>query len=229
MADSSRLEKFPEAASNYLAEVDAASLTTSTVESEIAGGLNSKREQILQGAMQVFLHQGYANTSMDRVAAAAGVSKQTIYSHFQDKEGLFIALIERATIRSLKLEFQHVFQGEPTTVLRRLAEKFLAKMDDLDYIAFLRLVIAESGRFPELAQLYTRTVIQYGYRSLGAYFETRPELKISDPEATARIFFGSLVAFILSQEVLQGKHTIPMDKERLIGSLLHYILGENNS
>lgn len=189
-----------------------------------------KQEQILQGAMQVFLAHGYAKTSMDRVAAAAGVSKQTIYSHFQDKEGLFVALIESVTIRRLQLECQSdPFQGEPNVVLRRLAESFLAKMDDPEYIAFLRLVIAESARFPELAQLYTRTVIQYGFQNLSSYFQAHPELNIADPEATARIFLGALVAFILSQEILQGKHTIPMAKERLIDRLMHLILGQSTT
>ena len=49
-----------------------------------------KQEQILQGAMQVFLAQGYEGTSMDRIAAAAGVSKHTIYSYFHDKQGVCI-------------------------------------------------------------------------------------------------------------------------------------------
>ncbi|PPS44380.1 TetR family transcriptional regulator [Chroococcidiopsis sp. TS-821] len=194
------------------------------MESEPLGSRNTKREQILQGAMQVFLKQGYAKTSMDRVAAAAGVSKQTIYSHFQDKEGLFVALIERVTIRSFLSEFQNPFEGEPQIVLRRIAEKFLAKMDDPEYIAFFRLVIAESARFPELAQLYTRTVVQFGFRNLSAYFEAHPELNIADTEATARIFLGSLVAFVLAQEVLHGKYTMPMQKERLISSLINCVL-----
>ncbi|MBW4521412.1 MAG: TetR/AcrR family transcriptional regulator [Scytolyngbya sp. HA4215-MV1] len=186
---------------------------------------NNKREQILWGALQIFLHHGYASTSMDRVAAEAGVSKQTIYSHFQDKEGLFTALIERVTIHRLQSELPaQPFQGEPCVVLRRLAETFLAKMDDPEYIAFIRLVIAESARFPELAQLYGRTVLQYGYSSLGAYFVQHPELKIADPDAIARIFFGSLSSFVLAQELLQGKHTMPMAKERLIDGLLHCIL-----
>lgn len=207
---------------NYLNEVGVELATD--LESEPVGSSNSKREQILQGAMQVFLKQGYAKTSMDRVAAVAGVSKQTIYSHFQDKEGLFVALIERVTIRSFLCEFQNPFQGEPEIVLRRIAEKFLAKMDDQEYIAFFRLVIAESARFPELAQLYTRTVVQFGFRNLSAYFEAQPELNIADSEATARIFLGSLVAFVLAQEVLHGKHTMPMEKERLISSLINCVL-----
>lgn len=223
MSDSSHLEQNSDTGFDCLLE---AGLARPIVALEPSGGASSKREQILQGAMQVFLQSGYAKTSMDRVAAEAGVSKQTIYSHFQDKQGLFRALIERVTIRRLQLEFQLVpFQGEPVRVLRWLAESFLAKMDDPEYISLLRLVIAESGQFPELAQLYTRTVIQYGYRNLSHYFESHPELKIPDPEATARIFLGSLVSFILSQEILQGKQTMPMERDRLINSLIFCIVG----
>ena len=54
-----------------------------------------KAAAILAGGMQEFLAHGFAGTSMDRVAAAGGVSKATVYSHFQDKEGLFVALIEQ--------------------------------------------------------------------------------------------------------------------------------------
>ena len=191
--------------------------------------INNKREQILQGAMRIFLHHGYATTSMDRVAAEAGVSKQTIYSHFQDKEGLFRALIERVTIRRLQAEYQsesELFQGEPVAVLFKLANSILRRIEDPEYIALIRLVIAESGRFPELAQLYSNTVVQYGFRNLSAYFQSHPELNISDPEATTRIFMGTIIGFILSQEVLQGKHTMPMEKERLIKSLIRCILGD---
>lgn len=192
--------------------------------------INNKREQILQGAMKIFLHHGYATTSMDRVAFEAGVSKQTIYSHFQDKEGLFRALIERVTIRRLQAEYQsesELFQGEPVPVLTKLANSILRRMEDPEYIALIRLVIAESGRFPELAQLYSNTVVQYGYRNLSAYFQSHSELNILDPEATTRIFIGTIVGFMLSQELLQGKHTMPMEKERLIKSLIRCILGDN--
>jgi len=191
--------------------------------------VSNKREQILQGAMRIFLHQGYAKTSMDRVASEAGVSKQTIYSHFQDKEGLFRALIEGVTINRLQAEYEsesELFQGEAVTVLSRLAKSILSRMDDPEYIAFVRLVIAESENFPELAQLYTNTVVQYGYRNLTTYFQSHPELNIPDPEATVRIFMGTIIAFIISQEVLYGKYTMPMEKERLIKSLIHCILGD---
>ena len=187
----------------------------------VKAGAFIKYEQILQGATRVFLKHGYAGTSMDRVAAAAGVSKQTIYSHFQDKEGLFTALIERVTIRQLRDEYgSDLFQGELAELLRSIAEGFLAKKNDQEYISLLRVVVAESARFPELAQLYTRTVIQPVCHRLSLYFESHPELNISDPEALTHIFLGSLSAFILSQEVLYGKDIMPMEDERLINSLI---------
>ena len=224
MADAPSSEPASGAILNSLLAIDSQPSQPTTEPSPV-GPTNHKREQILRGAMQVFLEQGYANTSMDQVAATAGVSKQTIYSHFRDKEGLFTALMERVTIRRLHLENQlDLWQKPPAIALRQLAETLLNRMDDPEYIAFLRLVIAESARFPELAQLYTRTVIHYGYSTLSTYFEAHPELNIADPEATARIFLGSLVSCILAQELLQGKHTIPISRERMINSLLDCML-----
>lgn len=222
MSDFASLQQLASAFHPYLPHQAVTSLCD---EVTAAAGANHKREQILQGAMQVFLQQGYARTSMDRVATVAGVSKQTIYSYFQDKQGLFVALIKRVTIQRLQQELQlKPWEGQPAEWLQQLADSFLRRMDDPEYIAFLRLVIAESGRFPELAQLYTQTVIQYGYQTLSSYLAAHRELNIVDPEATARIFMGALVAFILSQEILQGKQIIPMEQDRFVQSLLHCVL-----
>lgn len=191
-----------------------------------------KREQILQGAMQVFLAHGYAGTSMDRVAATAGVSKQTIYSHFQDKEGLFTVLIERVTIHRLQDELgaeslcdpSENLCGEPEVLLRRLAQAFLDRMSSPDYLNVLRVIVAESGRFPELAELYNRTVIQRGRQILATYFQAHPELNILDPEAMAHVFAGTLVSFCLAQEILHGKQISALTGERVVNELIDLML-----
>lgn len=188
--------------------------------------ITPKQEQILQGAMQVFLRDGYAGTSMDRVSAEAGVSKQTIYSHFQDKEGLFKALIERVTIGS----FRDIFcgqdlHGEPAILLREIAETYLTKVaENPEYLALFRLIITESQRFPELAKLYTKTVIQRGLQLLSQYFFSQPELGITDPEATAQIFFGSMVSYVMVQEILYGKEMMSLSRDRIIDSLISLVL-----
>ncbi len=189
-----------------------------------------KQEMILKGAVQVFLRSGYAGTSMDRVAAEARVSKQTIYSHFQDKEGLFKALMERMTIRRFQSAFQTAtLQGEPEVLLRQFAETYLKKIADEEYIALFRLIFAESVRFPELAKLYSRAVIQQGRQLVSDYFRRHPELGFSDPEAIAQIFVGSLVSYVIAQEIFYGKETIPLSRDRLIDSLLSLILQHCNT
>ncbi len=191
--------------------------------------ITPKQEQILQGAMRVFLSCGYAGTSMDRVATEAGVSKQTIYSHFTNKEGLFKALLEWMTLS----RFQEVYdggqlRGEPAILLRQVAKIYGSKVADQNYLCLIRLVIAESDRFPELAKLFTTTVIQQGRQLLSQYFETHPELGIADPEAIAQIFFGSLVSYMLVQHILHGKDVMPMDYDRLVTSLINLVLSPAN-
>jgi AcrR family transcriptional regulator len=188
-----------------------------------------KQDQILQGAMRVFLKAGYAGTSMDRVAAEASVSKQTIYSHFQDKPGLFKALIERMTIDHFRQLFEAESIGrDPEVVLRQIADIYFTQVVGADYLALLRLVIGESGRFPELAKLYTQTVVQRGRYLLCQYFAAHPELGIDDAEVTAHIFFSSLVSFVILQEGLYGKETMPIAQERLVNRLIAMVVGHQH-
>ncbi len=65
--------------------------------------LNKKAEQILKGALPEFLEHGYAATRMDQVAKTAKVSKQTLYSYFDDKEGLFTALVQYVACQKFRL------------------------------------------------------------------------------------------------------------------------------
>ncbi len=99
--------------------------------------------------MQEFLAHGFAGTSMDRVAATAGVSKATVYSHFTDKEGLFKALIERLARQKFNSLFSsEPLEGEPSEVLRQAGSKALQQMSqDWEHCALMRLVIGESARF----------------------------------------------------------------------------------
>ena len=60
-----------------------------------------KRAKILQAATSIFLKMGYHATSMNQIALEAGVSKLTVYNHFQDKGNLFICAIERSCEESI--------------------------------------------------------------------------------------------------------------------------------
>lgn len=183
-----------------------------------------KAAAILAGGMQEFLAHGYAATSMDRVATAAGVSKATVYSHFQDKEGLFTALIEQLVqgkFRSIFDITDRALTPDPKIFLRELADRVLDMgANEPQFLNFMRVIIGESGRFPELAQAFVRNIERTSFRMLREYFESCPQLKLADPEASARIFIGAIVHFMIVQEMLHGKDIVPMERDRLINTLV---------
>ena len=187
-----------------------------------------KTEAILKGAMQEFLAHGYAATSMDRVAKTAGVSKATVYSYFGDKEGLFNALVQRLAKEKFPAVFEireaQYLQEEPKIALQCIATKLLDNVgSDRDLQNFMRIIIGESGRFPELARAYVNNLAKPGIGILTQYLKSHPELNLPDEEATVRIFMGTLVYFLLLQELLHGKDIIPLERDRLVKTLTHLI------
>ncbi|NET70026.1 MAG: TetR/AcrR family transcriptional regulator [Sphaerospermopsis sp. SIO1G2] len=187
-----------------------------------------KVDAILAGAMQEFLKHGYAATTMDRVTEAAGVSKATVYSYFQDKEGLFTALIEKLA----REKFLAVFNsedpqfppGEPEVILRQIASNVLDEAaSSQELLSFIRLIIGESGRFPSLARIFVRNVHKTALDTVLQYFTAHPELQLPDPEVTARIFMGTLIHFRIIQDLLHGGDILPMQRDRLVDNLVNLI------
>ncbi|ACB52723.1 transcriptional regulator [Crocosphaera subtropica ATCC 51142] len=187
--------------------------------------LNKKAEQILQGALPEFLEHGYAATRMDQVAKTARVSKQTLYSYFDDKEGLFTALIQYVACQKFRLVWSKPLSGEPRQVLTQLARRIVTEINDPDYLCFVRLIIAESGKHPELSRLFLQNVAQPAISIFKGYLKEHPELKIKDSEVIAHIFVGTLIHNILTQNMLSGQEIIPMEPERLINNLVDLIIG----
>ncbi len=185
-----------------------------------------KIEKILQGAMQEFLVHGYAGTSMDRIASQAGVSKATVYNHFKDKEGLFKALIHQLATDKFQNTFATLpLEGEPAVVLRIVITNALNKMmSDREHQAFVRVLIGESGRFPELAKAWIQDIMTPTIEIFGEYLERHPELNIPDTEATIRMVIGSMVHFMMTQEIFYGKEIMPMESDRMVDCLMHNLL-----
>lgn len=203
---------------------------TKTINSERSKS-NEKTEAILKGAMEEFLAHGYAATSMDRVAKAAGVSKATVYSHFGDKEGLFNALIQTLAKdkfqTAIGLKEPQSLEEDPKIVLRQLATKLLDNaVSDRTFQNFIRIIIGESGRFPELAKAYVNNVAKPAIEILTQYFQSHPNLNLPDEEATVRIFMGTLIYYIMLQELMHGKDIIPLESDRLVDALADLITGK---
>jgi AcrR family transcriptional regulator len=113
----------------------------------------TRRAQILDAALAVFLEHGYAGATIELVVQRAGASKATIYSFFGGKEGLFDALVDERAERVLA-GFPDIDDGivNVRAALTHIAQRYLDVVMAPDVIALWRLTIAEGPRFPELAK-----------------------------------------------------------------------------
>ncbi|CDM95811.1 MAG: TetR/AcrR family transcriptional regulator [Limnospira sp. PMC 1291.21] len=187
-------------------------------------GMAPKAEQILQGAIEEFLAHGFAATSMDRVAKTAGVSKATLYNHFGDKESLFSALTEYLGEKRI-LDFVIEEPEDPAIFLKTWATAIFNQiLNDPELLCFLRLIIGESGRFPELAQAFIRNVVKVGINRLTKSLESYPQLRLADAEVTARVIMGALLHYLLIQEIMHGEEIMPMERDRYIEGLVKLVI-----
>ena len=149
---------------------------------------------IREAATRLFLEKGYLGTSMDEIAAAAQVSKQTIYTHFENKERLFADLVlgnaERAEgfVRTLE---PALTSGELEPSLRDLARSYLHLVMRPEVLRLRRLVLGEAARFPELARMYYEGVPGRVIEELARIFErlsAEGRLRAADPRVAAQQF-----------------------------------------
>src|SRR5215813_5746832 len=122
---------------------------------------NRKHRQILQAAVGEYLRKGYAGTSMDDVAAAARVSKQTVYKHFGSKEELFVAIIEATVGEVMNEVFERVgpspdHHGDLGQELLTMGRRLIVLIMQPELLALRRLVTGEASRFPQLGEVWWR-------------------------------------------------------------------------
>lgn len=152
-------------------------------------------DAILEAATRLFLEKGYQATSMDEVAATAGVSKQTIYTHFRNKEELFSQLVlgNAERVDAFVAELAAVVQSADDLGggLSELARRYLRFVIRPEVLRLRRLVIGEAGQFPDLAQAYFEAVPQRVYAAFAAVvadLDRAGRLRANDPALAAQHF-----------------------------------------
>ena len=166
---------------------------------------------------------------MTRIAKAAGVSKPTLYSYFQDKEGLFIALVQQLMHKNSRMISNLPIGGEmpvtPEVILRKIASSMLNEASsNKPFLKLMRLIIGESEQFPGLAQTFVREISKPMLERLSAYLSAHPQLTFSDPEIAARMFSGSIVYYLIVQEIMGGKDVMPLERDRMVDGLIDLML-----
>jgi TetR/AcrR family transcriptional regulator, mexJK operon transcriptional repressor len=183
-----------------------------------------KRRAILEAATDAFLRNGYRGTSMDEVAAAAQVSKQTVYKHFADKESLFVEIVIGTVDAAQEPAPQEDDVGESDDLaadLTALARRQLGAALQPRVLALRRLVIAEADRFPELGRAFYERGAGRATASLASTFERlagRGLLAVDEPDIAALHFNWLIMAAPVNRAMLLGHDAVPAgaDLDRLV-------------
>lgn len=165
-----------------------------------------KQQAIIEAATRIFLEQGYGQTSMEQIARAAGVAKQTLYNHFGNKEALFRAIItQRCTELLDTLLASNTDTDGIEKVLTRFATALLDILLEPSALALHRLIVAESRRLPRVGRLYYESGPERGNRRLARYLQTQCErgvLTIDEPELAAQQFTGALLGSLRTRALV---------------------------
>ena len=176
-----------------------------------------KFDQVIEGARQIFLRDGFDGASVDDIARAAGVSKATLYSYFPDKRLLFIEMATRECQRQAGQQFATADLSPPPEVVLPIAAARLQEFMLSDFgRSIYRVCVAEAERFPELGQRFYDSGPMMVRKGLRCYFEraiARGELVIDDLDLAADQFAELCKASILPHSLF-AKGAGPDAEER---------------
>lgn len=189
---------------------------------------DAKKNAILKGGRDAFLKWGFEATSMDAVAAQAGVSKMTVYRHYGSKEALFAGVIGALCERIIDDDLESIFTSPPEEALRLFASKMIDIVFDRDTVELHRIVVAESRRFPKLGSLFYRSGPETCIQALETYFRRHSKdagLKVKNPRQSAEQFLELLRGYDHLRIMLGVKASLSkIEIERRIEGAVQHVL-----
>ncbi|OPG68731.1 TetR family transcriptional regulator [Pseudomonas ogarae] len=187
-----------------------------------------KREAILQAAIAEFRSSGFEITSMDKIAATAGVSKRTVYNHFPSKEALFAEILNRLwNSITAEQDMPYSPQKPLREQLQTLLQAKLQLLADENFLDLARIAIAATIHSPERAQ---DMVSRMGQREEGLTAWIRQaqadgRLKPVEPAFAAQQMHGLLKTFAFWPQISMGQPSLTQDEQaQVIESALDMFL-----
>ena len=176
--------------------------------------------EICQAALAVFAEKGFAAAKLDEIARRAGVSKGTLYLYFADKEELFRAVVRDNVSPNIDSVRDAILAAD--LPFAQLAPMFLARLSavagSMPLGAVIKMVIGESGNFPELARVWHDQVVGKALAVLVALIEkaqAKGEVRPGDPRLHAFSLMGPMLMGLIYREVLQPAGAAKLDIEVL--------------
>jgi AcrR family transcriptional regulator len=179
-----------------------------------------RRDAIIAAAKIIFLRDGYS-ASLDDIAAAAGVARQTLYNQFGSKERLFRAVVQAIFSRMLLPVLRVSGMASVRETLLHFGRQYIDASLDPEGLALLRLTAGEYREFPDLGKIVHSSGASRTVPVLADYLQTQVEagaLRPIDPMIAAESFLGSLVGYA-RHRALVGIGIEPAERRE---ALLHH-------
>src|SRR3990170_8655512 len=169
-----------------------------------------RREEILQASLHLFATKGFHGTSMRDIARSADITEGLIYHYFENKRDLFRAIIdEYSFLPLLRTLPQLAEQLDLRALLIVLARGFFDVLRQNTELT--RLLLQEVQVFPEEKEAFFSDAVGQSITELAQVLDSRMNERTRaqiDPQVAARIFFNSLLAFFVEQDILGGKQAL---------------------
>jgi AcrR family transcriptional regulator len=188
-----------------------------------------RRQQIIDGALQVFASRGFEKATNRDIAMAAGIgSPGLIYHYFKDKSDLFQQVVEqRLPLIQLLSHSDEIMTKPPQDVLTIFGHAFLKFADNPTTMALFKLILGEAIRQPHVADMVNTIGPSRSLGFLTRYLEQQMSagvLKPMNPGAAARCFVGPLIAYLLTREVFRQPDAQQISSEIMVKTTVEVFL-----
>ena len=185
--------------------------------------------EIVEAALAVFSEKGFAAARLDDIAARAGVSKGALYLYFETKQALFEAVVRETIAPRLAIVEGAVVQDDPAfgVMVRALFSSLADEVAQRRLGAVLKMVVSESGNFPDLARVWRREVVDRVLNAIAAAVtkaQARGEVRPGDARLMVFSVAGPLLMGVLWQEVLVPVGAEPIDLRALLAQHAEVII-----
>jgi AcrR family transcriptional regulator len=190
----------------------------------------SRRQQIIDGALQVFSTKGFEKATNKDIAAAAGIgSPGLIYHYFKDKNDLFEQVIEQRlpVLQLLNHHEDEMMTKSPGDALTIFGKAFLEALEDSQSIALIKLLLSEAFRRPDMAEMFNSVGPSRSTAFLTRYLAKQMSLgviKPINPGAAARCFIGSLVVYIMTRELFRQPDAQQISSDTMVATAVEVFL-----
>jgi AcrR family transcriptional regulator len=185
--------------------------------------------EIVQAAYEVFSEKGFAAARLDDIARRAGVSKGALYLYFETKQDIFEAVVKDAVAPNIGAieTFALAFPGTFEELIRMMVPRVASVVNQSGMGKVIKMVIGESGNFPEIARIWHDDVIAKAIGLLTRLIEQaqqRGEVRSGDPRLHALSIAGPMLAGVIFRETFVPVGAKPFDIDALMQQHLDNVL-----